>query len=134
MNSLLNYGYATLYARIWQAVLAVKLNPSIAVLHAYQAGKPTLVYDLIEIFRSQAVDRIVIGLIKKKEPVCITNDRLDDNTKTLLVQNILERFNRYEKFRGQEIKFSHIIQLQMKDIAEYITKNQKIFKPYIAKW
>ncbi|MDR2915332.1 MAG: CRISPR-associated endonuclease Cas1 [Tannerella sp.] len=134
MNSLLNYGYAILYARIWQAVLAAKLNPSVAVFHAYQPGKPTFVYDLVEIFRSQAVDRIVIGLIQKKEPLKLEKGLLDEDTKRRLIQNILERLNRYEKFRGEEMKFSKIIKLQAKEVAEFIMDRKASFKPYLAKW
>ncbi len=134
MNSMLNYGYAILYARVWQALLSAKLNPSISVFHARQPGKPTFVYDLIEIFRSQAVDRVVIGLIQKKEPLNMDKNLLDNETKKLLIQNILERLNRYEKFRTEEMKFAKIIQLQAKDIAEFITEQKKTFKPYIAKW
>lgn len=66
LNSLLNYGYAILYARVWKNILAAKLNPSIGVLHAKQDGKPTLVFDVVELFRAQMVDRVVISLIQKK--------------------------------------------------------------------
>lgn len=134
MNSLLNYGYAILYARVWQAILAAKLNPSIAVFHAYQPGKPTFAYDLVEIFRSQAVDRVVIGLIQKKEPLKISKNLLDEDTKKRLIQNILERLNRYEKFRNEEMKFSNIIKLQVKEVAGFIMDRKNSFKPYIAKW
>lgn len=134
MNSLLNYGYALLYARVWQAVLAAKLNPSIAVFHAYQPGKPTFAYDLVEIFRSQAVDRVVIGLIQKKEPLKMSKNLLDEDTKNRLIQNVLERLNRYEKFRNEEMKFYKIIRLQAKEIAEFVMNRKKSFKPYIAKW
>jgi group II intron reverse transcriptase/maturase/CRISPR-associated endonuclease Cas1 len=134
VNSLLNYGYAILYARVWQAILAAKLNPSMSVFHVYQSGKPTFVYDLVEIFRSQAVDRVVVGLIQKKEPLKMNGNFLDENTKKLLAQNILERLNRYERFRQKEMKFSGIIKLQAKEVSEFVMNRKKIFKPYIAKW
>jgi CRISPR-associated endonuclease Cas1 len=134
LNSLLNYGYAIIYARIWQAVLKAKLNPSIGYLHAYQQGKPTLVYDIIELFRAQAVDRIVISLIQKREPLSMNNHLLSDDTKKLLVQNILERIHRYEKYRSRNIRFSDIIKEQIQDISLYISGETNTFKPYIAKW
>lgn len=71
-NSLLNYGYAILYARVWKNILAAKLNPSIGVLHAKQDGKPTLVFDVVELFRAQMVDRVVISLIQKVSLKCMT--------------------------------------------------------------
>jgi len=133
-NSLLNYGYALLYSRIWQAILSVKLNPAIGFLHADQPGKPTLVFDLTELFRTQAVDRVVIGLVQKKEPLSMKKGLLEENTKKLLIQNILERINRYEKYRNKEIKFSKIIREQARELAAFIDNKNKSFKPYISKW
>ena len=134
MNSMLNYGYAILYARVWQAVLKQKLNPSISVIHAPQAGKPTFVYDIVELFRAQAVDRVVISLIQKGEPLKMSKNRLDEPTKKLLIKQVLERMNRYEKYRGEEIQFTEIIRRQVREIAAFISGESKIYKPYIAKW
>lgn len=39
VNSLLNYGYAMLYPRIWQAVLRHKLNPYIGFVHYANAQR-----------------------------------------------------------------------------------------------
>lgn len=84
-------------------------------------------------FRSQAVDRVVIGLIQKKEPLEMNGELLADNTRKLLARNLAERINRYEKYRGKEQKFLRIIQLQAKAIAAYIAGDYP-YKPYIAKW
>lgn len=134
MNSMLNYGYAILYARVWSAVLLRKLNPSISILHAYQPGKPTFIYDLVELFRAQAVDRVVISLIQKKEPLKMNGNLLAEPTKQLLIRNILERLNRYEKYRGEELRFIDIIHRQVQETAAFICGESKTFKPYTAKW
>lgn len=134
MNSLLNYGYAILYARVWQALLLVKLNPTESIIHVKQPGKPTFVYDVIELFRAQAVDRVVIALIQKKEPLELEKGLLSNETKGLLIQNILERLNRYEKYRGEEIRFTDILIRQAREIAAYIIEEASNYKPYLAKW
>lgn len=134
VNSLLNYGYAILYARAWKNILAAKLNPSIGILHARQDGKPTLVFDIVELFRAQMVDRIVISMIQKKIPLKMHDGLLNESTKRTLIRHILERLNRYEKFRGVEITFSQIILKQSQDIARYIAGDCDDFKPYVAKW
>jgi group II intron reverse transcriptase/maturase/CRISPR-associated endonuclease Cas1 len=133
-NCLLNYGYAVLYSRIWQAVLSAKLNPSVGVLHAYQPGKPTFAYDIIEMFRTQAVDRVIISLVQKSEPLDMDKNLLNKDTRDLLVKNIVERLNRYEKYRSEEIRFVDIIERQTREIASYISGESKTFKPYVAKW
>ena len=134
MNSLLNYGYALLYARVWNAVLAQKLNPAIGVLHAPQPNKPVFVFDIVEMFRAQAVDRIVISLIQQGEPLHMNKNLLSDATKQLLIKNVLERFNRYEKYRSEQIRFIEVIHRQTKEIADFMTDEIKTFKPYIARW
>lgn len=133
MNSLLNYGYSILYARIWQALLHRRLNPMDSVLHVQQPGKPTFVYDVIELFRSQAVDRVVISLIQKGEKLKMNKNLLSDATKKLLVQNILERINRHELYRGRDCRLCDIINLQAREIADFIDC-EKTYRPYIAKW
>jgi len=97
VNSMLNYGYAILYTRVWQALLAARLNPFCSLIHARQDGKPTLVYDMVEIFRSQVVDRIVISLIQTRQDVEVRNGLLTDQTRKLLVSSVMERLARYEK-------------------------------------
>lgn len=133
MNCLLNYGYAILYARVWQALLAYKLNPSDSFIHTRQPGKPTFVYDVIELFRAQAVDRVVISLIQKHESLKVNKGKLSEDTLRLLSKHIVERLNRYELYRGKECRLCDIIQKQAKEIAAYISE-RKNYRPYIAKW
>ena len=132
-NSMLNYGYAILYVRVWQALLAARLNPFESVIHVRQEGKPTLVYDMVEIFRSQVVDRIVISLIQKGQDIEVRNGLLTDQTRQLLVKSIMERLARYEKYQGEEMKMENIIIRQAKLLAKAFEGTDK-FKPYLAKW
>lgn len=131
-NSMLNYGYAILYPRIWQNIIRHKLNPYDGFLH-YQTDKPNLVFDLIELFRAQAVDRIVITMIQKKLPLGLKDGLLDDKTKSLLIKNVIGRINRYEHYRGKEMHFYEIIQSQVQELSAFIT-DHKTYRPYIAKW
>lgn len=134
LNSLLNYGYAILYSRVWKNILAAKLNPSVGILHAHQNGKPTLVFDVVEIFRPQMVDRVVISLIQKGIPLKMHDGLLNEATKRTLIRHILERLNRYEKFRKEEKTLSEIILKQSQEIADFIAGTSNNFKPYVAKW
>lgn len=133
VNSMLNYGYAILYVRVWQALLAAHLNPFDSLIHAHREGKPTLVYDMIEIFRSQVVDRIVISLVQKGQDLEVRNGLLTDKTRQLLVKLVMERLARYEKYQGQEMKMENIILQQCKLLAKAFEGTEK-FKPYVAKW
>ncbi len=132
-NSMLNYGYAILYVRVWQALLAARLNPFDSLIHVRRDGKPTLVYDIVEIFRSQVVDRMVISLIQKGQDLEVRNGLLSDKTRELLVKSIMERLARYEKYQGEEMRMEQIILQQAKLLAQAFEGEEK-FKPYVAKW
>lgn len=134
VNSMLNYGYAILYSRVWQALLKAKLNPYDSIIHVRQSGKPTFVYDVVEIFRAQVVDRVVISLVQKKSSLAMEDGFLDDYTKNLLAKNVLDRINRYENYRGERITMEDIIYRQAKEIAKYVSEDNYCFKPYISKW
>lgn len=130
---MLNYGYAILYSRVWQALLAAKLNPYDSIVHVRQPGKPTFVYDVVEMFRAQVVDRVVFTLIQKGTPLTISKGILDSDTRKQLSRGVLERLNRYEKYRGEEITMERIIRQQAREIADWIDLDEH-YKPYIAKW
>lgn len=133
VNSMLNYGYAILYSRVWEAVIRARLNPHISFLHAPQPGKPTLAFDLIEEFRQQAVDKVVFALISRGEEMKVEKGLLTSDTKTRLTAKILERLNRKEIFRGKTMRLIEIIHLQARDVAAFI-ENKSKYKPYVAKW
>ncbi len=134
VNSLLNYGYGILYSRIWEAVLKAGLNPYISYLHKPQDGKPTLVFDLIEEFRQQAVDRPVFSLITKGEELEIEKGLLSGDTKKKVAEKVLERINVVEIFRAKEIRFFQIMKEQAKAVAEFLEGKMKRYRPYIGKW
>lgn len=134
VNCLLNYGYAILYTRCWQALLAAQLNPYDSVIHARQPGQPTFAFDFIEIFRAQAVDRVVISLIQKNEPLSITDGKLSKESKALLIRNISERLYKPEKFRKENMNLAKIIKIQASEIAGYFNNDGNKFRPYKAKW
>lgn len=132
VNSLLNYGYAILYPRIWQTALKYKLNPYCGFVH-YAEGNANLVFDMIELFRAQAVDRVVITLIQKKEPLKLKNGKLDDATKKKLISSILERLNRKENYRGEMHSLVDIIDAQFRELVVTMTSGSA-YRPYLAKW
>ncbi|MCF8245174.1 MAG: CRISPR-associated endonuclease Cas1 [Saprospiraceae bacterium] len=62
-NALLNYLYGILYAQIEVALIKAGIDPSLAILHADQYNRPTMVYDFIEPYRPWA-DRVAFLLCK----------------------------------------------------------------------
>lgn len=133
VNCMLNYGYAILYARVCQALLSAQLNPYDSVIHVRQSGKPTFSYDFIELFRSQAVDRVVISMLQKGESVEIKDGLLSEDSKKLFVKNLTERMYKIETYRGESLPFETIIRKQAREIAAFFDDECR-YRPYKAKW
>lgn len=134
VNSLLNYGYAILYGKVWNAVLKAGLNPHISFLHKPQSGKATLIFDLTEEFRAQAVDRVVFSMINKRIELKLDKGQLCEETRRKLIEGVLERINTVEKFRGVQMRLFEIINHQAKALASYLVGEERRYAPYIGKW
>jgi len=134
VNSLLNYGYGILYGKIWNAVIRAGLTPYISFLHVPQSGKPTLIFDLIEEFRPQAVDRVVYSMINKRVELKMDGNMLSAETRKKLAAEVLERVNSVERFRGRELRLYEIIQEQARNVAAFLCGDLPKYSPYVAKW
>lgn len=135
VNSALNYGYGILYGRIWEAVTRARLHEGLSYLHAPADGnKPSLIFDLIEEFRTQAVDRPVLTFIRKKGPPTIQQGRLTDDSRRAVAQQVLKRLSRMEQFRQQHLRLQEIILAQARLLAAYLTDREARYRPYIRKW
>ena len=74
-NKALNIGYAALLREVWRAIFLTGLNPYYGFLHVKRPGRMSLVLDLMEEFRSIAVDRPLITLSLKDKDVIVGLER-----------------------------------------------------------
>lgn len=65
-NCLLNYAYGVLYSLVERGCLLSGLDPCIGLMHTDNYNKPSLVYDLIELFRVHA-ERVVVNLFAARK-------------------------------------------------------------------
>ncbi len=133
-NCMLNYGYGILYARVTEAIILARLNPCLSYLHKPEGNRPSLVFDLIEEFRQQAVDRVIIALVMKSKNLKSVNGLLDEKTRKLVAHKVIDRVNTMEVFRKREMRFHEIIQHQANALVKYLDGSAKKYKPYMPKW
>jgi CRISPR-associated protein Cas1 len=135
VNSLLNYGYGMLYPRVHHALVLAGLNPCVSFLHTPQDDKPTLVFDMIEEFRPQAVDRVIFGMITKGEALLIDpkEQRLTRETVQKVIRHILERLATPVPYRRQDKPLQDVIQLQAKLLAAHL-HGKGTYRPFVAPW
>lgn len=133
VNSLLNYGYGFLYRQVWNEVVYAGLNPKISFLHAPQGEKPTLVFDLVEEFRPQAVDRVVLSMLTKRERLKVNkkSGMLDDKSRKKVIEALHERQGTAMKYHGEKILLKNIIKKQIRKLCLHL-KGKTDYHYFIA--
>lgn len=134
MNMLFNYGYAVLQSRVHLAVVRAGMLPEVGFLHAAQAGRPSLVLDLMEEFRPHVVDRAVLTLISRRRPLGTENDGLlDRGTRSILIQQIHRRLATLVKHRELELTLEEVIRTQARAVVRHL-RGETRYRPFVASW
>lgn len=133
VNALLNYGYGVLAQAVWGAVLNAGLEPYAGFLHVDRPGKPSLVLDLMEEFRAPVVDRPVIAMCRRGEPVKIENGKLDRDTRRLVAERVLEKLGADARFGGRRVSVRSIVQAQVRSLASFV-RGQGGYRPFAFQW
>lgn len=134
VNSLLNYGYGILYSKVWQAVLRAGLNPNISYIHVPRENDPTLVFDMVEEFRPQAVDRHVFSLVSKGKELTMEDGKLSLLTKKRLTERILTRIHLPMLCRGQRIPLIDWMNEQAVAVGRFLEGRIESYQPFVAQW
>ncbi|MCA9934225.1 MAG: CRISPR-associated endonuclease Cas1, partial [Anaerolineales bacterium] len=134
-NSALNYGYGILYSQIERALVLAGLDPYGGFIHVDRPGKPSLVLDFIEPFRSPVVDRTVLGLVNRG--MALEQDErglLTQPTRRQLAEKILARLESSEKYEEKRYPLRVIIQQQARRLATFLRGERDVFLPFVARW
>lgn len=135
VNSLLNYGYGILYHHVQRAIVLAGLDPYAGFIHADRPGKPSLVLDLIEEFRSVGVDRLVVGLVNRHFGVEMTEQgRLADDVRRHFAEKVLEHLKATVRYEGKRFPIDTVIQMQARRLAAYLRGESEAYAPYKAEW
>jgi CRISPR-associated protein Cas1 len=138
-NALLNYGYGVLKGEVWRAIHLASMDPYAGFLHADRWGRPSLVFDLMEEFRQQIVDRSILKLIIRKQ-IKIADFtfeegrcRISDKARKKLIAQILKRLDSYVKFNGRNISFSDVIVFQARLMTKFLVGEVE-YKGFYLRW
>lgn len=134
VNSALNYGYAILYGVVQHSLINAGLALHISFLHALDDNKPTLVFDFIEEFRTFVVDRAVISMINKEEPIKLDeNKKLNKPSRELIAKNVIERLGTYTYYKDEHKRIRRVIQEQAYCLARAIDSGEK-YRGFIGRY
>ena len=102
---MLNYSYAILASEVLKSLHISGLDPYAGFLHSDRYARKSLVFDLMEEFRQQIVDKSVLKLINRNQ---IHEDDFEQNEgmmyihescRKLLIKTILDKLNNDVTFK-----------------------------------
>ncbi len=135
VNSLLNYGYAMLRNRVEQAIMNAGMDSYAGFIHADRPGKHSLTFDMMEEFRSVAIDRLVIGLVNRRYSVPMsTQGQLQDGVKKDFSDKVNEHLEATVRYDGARFAIEYIIQNQARRLAAFLRGETETYQPYRAEW
>ena len=129
INSALNYGYSILSSYVWHCLINAGLEIYQGVFHTQRAGKPSLVLDIMEIYRAWVVDRNVIKISQKLQKA----GELTPKLKKQLVVSIHKTFASSYHYKGKKLKLETILQRQIYRLSGSFS-GEKNYKPYVFRW
>lgn len=139
VNAMLNYSYAILASEVLKALHISGLDPYAGFLHADRYGRTSLVFDLMEEFRQQIVDKSVLKLINrgqiKKDDFEIKDGYvyINEQCRKLLIKTILDKLNTEVTFDGVKKSYSNFISIESQHIVDYLLYNKK-YKTFYIRW
>ncbi|NWF94505.1 MAG: CRISPR-associated endonuclease Cas1 [Candidatus Thorarchaeota archaeon] len=136
-NMMLNYGYGILYSEVWSAVNAGGLDPFAGFLHVDRPGRPSLVLDLIEEFRQQAVDRVIVRLTTKqviRAAETAESGELSKQTRQVLATEVVGRLSEQVQVRDSKIELKNAIVRQAWAVAKFLRGESSRYEPFSLRW
>ena len=135
VNAALNYGYGILYGQVERALILAGLDPYGGFIHADRPGKPSLVFDLIEEFRTVVVDRTVVGMTTKGVRLEMDEaGRLTEEARRSVAEKVLERLEAAERYEKKRQPLRVVLQSQARHIATFVRGDRAVYEPFIARW
>lgn len=135
-NVCLNYAYGILYAEVERACILSGLDPFLGFYHTDRYGKPSMVLDVMELFRVAVADRAVVTLFNRKQisgkdfekdgDIILTRDG-----RKKIIAMVIERLNTEIKHAGKTQTLKAVILSQTREVASFLLGHRRDFKPFI---
>ncbi|MDD3566222.1 MAG: CRISPR-associated endonuclease Cas1 [Methanothrix sp.] len=126
-NAMLNYGYGVLYSLVEKGCIIAGLDPYVGFLHTDSYNKKSLVFDVIEIFRTY-IDEAVVHLFTKRmikdeffEPL-EQGIGLSKDGKAALIEAVNAALDEPISYRGRNVKVRNTITMECHRIANSLIR------------
>ena len=139
VNAMLNYSYAILASEVLKSLHMSGLDPYAGFLHSDLYGRTSLVFDVMEEFRQQIVDRSVLRLISlgqiQHDDFELKDDFvfINEECRKLLIKTVLDKLNNDVTFNGIRKTYSDFIEVETTNIVNFLLYNKK-YKTFYIRW
>jgi len=133
-NQALNYGYAFIYHRVQSALVKSGLNIYNSFIHSNQPHKPTLVFDVVEMFRQFVVDREIISILNHGTELKSDKGKLTQESIKVITKHIQDRLATPTKWRNKKYKMVTIIEDEATELAQLIRGTKSVYKAFVARF
>ena len=128
-NAMLNYGYGILYSMVEKACIIAGLDPYVGFIHADNYNKKSLVFDVIEMFRTYNDKVVIYQFTQKKVKDSYFNEikngyTLNDSGKKFFIENFNKYFDKTIRYNNRNIKLKDTIQFECHRIAQNLIKGE----------
>ena len=139
VNAMLNYSYAILASEVLKSLHTSGLDPYAGFLHSDRYARKSLVFDLMEEFRQQIVDKSVLKLINRNQ---IEKDDFEyregmmyihEDCRKLLIKTILDKLNNKLTFNGIKTTYVDLVFMESKNIVDYLLYLKK-YETFYLRW
>lgn len=147
INNALNLGYKVLFWKVWLSIIRSHLEPYMGYVHTISYGKPALVVDMMEIYRS-FIDNYVIKFCKDMSPkdlVAVEDDITRTKSKRMYLKasrsyeftnKILEYFTTMVKIPRKNVgvrqEFESLLNEECMQLAKYVRNEIPSWNPRIV--
>jgi CRISPR-associated protein Cas1 len=136
---MLNYGYGILQGEVLRAIHFAGLDPYGGYLHVDRSGRSSLVFDLMEEFRQQVVDKVIMRLIVRsqvqKKDFEIEGDlcRMNQSARKLLLKEVLFKLEDFVRLENRKIAWCNVILEQARKVAHFL-RNEGPYAGFYLRW
>lgn len=142
VNAMLSFVYSMLAHDVESALEGVGLDPCVGFLHRDRPGRPSLALDIMEEFRANTADRLVLSLINRKQvdpsgfettPGGAVN--MSDETRKAVVAAWQERKQEAitHPFTGEKMHAGLVPHIQARLLARHIRGDIAEYPPFVKR-
>lgn len=140
INAMLNYGYGVLFGETWRAVHYAGLDPYGGFLHVDRPGKASMVLDLMEEFRAQVIDKLVVKFVTKRmvspsgfeivDGIC----QMRDDVRRRFLREALEKLEEEIRVGELKLKWGEVILYQARQLAKFLRGEVARYEGFWQRW